>query len=97
MTEEGKKEIKEFLKDLRPKHVEKIFEKLYDYFECDDMESVIFLATKQWKSTFKETQLPEGQQVKLLKKVNELRKTKDLKPLDVADIISGNTEESELN
>ncbi|ETO06408.1 hypothetical protein RFI_30988 [Reticulomyxa filosa] len=93
----GKQEIRSFLKILRPMYVGRILDWLYDYYECDDMESVVVISREQWSRIFKEVGLLEGQQVKLLNALNELRIKKDLKPLNIGDFREEGAEKPELN
>ncbi|ETO12351.1 hypothetical protein RFI_25025 [Reticulomyxa filosa] len=93
----GKQEIRSFLKILRPMYVGRILDWLYDYYECDDMESVVVISREQWSRIFKEVGLLEGQQVKLLNALNELRIKKDLKPLNIGDFREEGAEKPDSN
>ncbi|ETO05186.1 viral A-type inclusion protein [Reticulomyxa filosa] len=92
--EDGRKEIKDFLQVLREHFREQVFTYLFDKLACDDMESVLHISAERWRELFKETQLPEGQQPKLLKKLNEKRKESSLPPLDI-NTVGGNAEKAD--
>ncbi|ETO06656.1 hypothetical protein RFI_30736 [Reticulomyxa filosa] len=93
----GKIEIKKFLQVLRPKYVDIVLEQLFNVLECDDMESVAVISAEKWRSVFKEAEVAEGQQAKLLNALNEWRKNKDMKPFDVETYIKGEAAKPQLN
>ncbi|ETO03184.1 hypothetical protein RFI_34224 [Reticulomyxa filosa] len=97
MTEDpGKAEIREILQVLRPAYASQVLTYLFDDLACDDMKGVAILSAEDWGRAFKRTDLPKGQQGKILTALNEWCKTNHTKLFDIEAFFKGDTEKQQL-